>query len=240
MDYSISMSVYGFEHHLQSEIFARLRTAKSLRYSELRDPAMESSLFMYHLNELIRQKLVEKVGRGEYALAPAGVMLAQTFSGETGKPRQGVLGYTLLFMRSDRGKWFVLERTKHPYVGMYACISGKLHMNETLSEAVQRELADFTNGQLSNVTPDYRGYASVMIQKGEQLTHIAGPVWFADNVPEIELQPVRHGNAHWMDWEQQPYERFIPGWKEIVQMIEQGKPSHLDLAFVLEQSDDRL
>ena len=85
------MSVYGFEHHLQSEIFARLRTAKSLRYSELRDPAMESSLFMYHLNELIRQKLVEKVGRGEYALAPAGVMLAQTFSGETGKPRQGAL-----------------------------------------------------------------------------------------------------------------------------------------------------
>lgn len=231
------MSVYGFEHHLQSEIFSRLRTAKSRRYSELRDPIMESSLFMYHLNELIRQKLVQKVGRGEYALAPAGIMLAQTFSGETGKPRQGVLGYTLLFIRSDKGRWFVLERTKHPYVGMYACISGKLHMNETLNEAVQREMADFTNGQLNTVDVEYRGYASVMIQKGEQITHIAGPVWFADNVPEVELLPVRHGVPSWMDWKAEAYERFIPGWKEIVEMIEGGTPAYLDLAFMSDQPE---
>ena len=229
--------MYGFEHHLQSEIFARLRTAKSLRYSELRDPAIESSLFMYHLNDLIRQKLVEKVGRGEYALAPAGVMLAQTFSGETGKPRQGVLGYTLLFLRSDKGNWFVLERTKHPYVGMYACISGKLHMNETLQEAVSRELTDFTDGQLSDISPAYKGYASVMIQKGEQLTHICGPVWFADKVPEVELRPVRHGIARWMDWKAEQYDKFIPGWKEIVEMIEQGKPAYLDLAFVIDHPE---
>lgn len=229
--------MYGFEHHIQSEIFARLRTAKSLRYSELRDPSMESSLFMYHLNELVRQKLVHKVGRGEYALAPAGVMLAQTFSGETGKPRMGVLSYTLLFLRSDKGRWFVLERTKHPYVGMYACISGKLHMNETLAEAAQRELNDFTLGKFATAELEYKGYASVMIQKGEQTTHISGPVWFADNVAEIELAPVRHGIPLWMDWEAVAYERFIPGWKEIVQMIEQNKPDYLDLAFVLDQTE---
>lgn len=189
---------------------------------------------MYHLNDLIRQKLVEKVGRGEYQLSAKGVMLAQTFSGETGRPRLGVLSYTLLFLRSDKGRWYVLERTKHPYVGMYACISGKIHGNETINEAVTRELHEFTSGDLDTISLAYKGYASVMIQKGEQLTHVSGPVWFADNVPEIDLKPVRHGTPQWMDWEKVPYDQFIPGWKEIVQMIEGGKQTYLDLAFVME------
>lgn len=224
----------GFEHHVQADIFGRLRTARSLRYSELRDPTIESSLFMYHLKELMRQKLVEKVGRGEYQLSPKGVMLAQNFSSETGKPRYGVLSYTLLFLRSDKGRWYVLERTKHPYVGMYACISGKIHAHETVKEAVGRELDEFTNGQLSDTEVQFKGYASVMIHKGEQLTHVSGPVWFADNVPEIDFKPVRHGIPQWMDWKAAQYDQFIPGWKEIVQMIEGGDQAYLDLAFVLE------
>ena len=224
------MGVHSFDHHLQAEIFAKLRMHASVRYKDLRDPLIESSQFAYHLNELIKQKLVIKLGRGEYALTSKGVMLAQDFSSETGKLRAAPQTYTLLFIRSKTGKWYVLERTKHPYIGMYACISGKVHFHETLAEAAARELHDFTNGAIT-AAPKYYGYASVLIKYGEQETHVTGPVWFVDDVEETIMEPVRQGIPSWMNWQEADYAQFIPGWAEIVAMIESGEPGLLDLKF---------
>ncbi len=203
----------------------------TVRYKDLRDPSIESSQFVYHLHELMHRKLVEKVGRGEYRLSAKGVILAQEFSSVTGNIRSATLSYTMIFLRSKVGKWYVLRRTKHPHIDMYACISGKIHLNETLAEAAQREMNDFAAG--IDITLSYRGYASVMVQQGDQTTHITGPVWFADNLDEIELKEVRQGTPQWVDWKTLPYEQFIPGWKEIVEMIESGTPSYLDLSFTL-------
>jgi hypothetical protein len=224
------MGVHSFDHHLQAEIFAKLRMHASVRYKDLRDPLIESSQFAYHLHELIKQQLVVKLGRGEYSLTPKGVMLAQDFSSETGKLRSAPQTYSLLFLRSKTGKWYVLERTKHPYIGMYACISGKVHFHETLAEAAARELRDFTMGKVT-ATPQYCGYASVLIKYSEQQTHVTGPVWFVDGVEETLLEPVRQGIPDWKHWETCDYEQFIPGWAEIVAMIESGKPGLLDLNF---------
>ncbi len=50
---------------------------------------------------------------------------------------------------------------------------------------------------------------------------------------EIDLPKTATGKGEWIDWEKVDYEEFIPGWREIVEMIESGKPTYLDLEFDL-------
>lgn len=226
------MALQKFDHHIQASIFAKLRSHPSLHYKDLRDPTIESSLFAYHLRELTAQGIVEKVGRGEYQLAPRGITLAQQFSGDEKKLRISPLSYTLIFVRSNKGRWLILTREQYPYIGMHACISGKIHMEETLAQAAERELKDFTSGLITEPLT-YKGYTSVMITAGQNRTHITGPVWFVDGIEELDLPPARQGSFRWADWKELEYDKFIPGWKELVEMIEANGPPYLDLSFTV-------
>ncbi len=219
-----------FDHHIQAKIFAKLRYNTELRYKDLKDPELEPSQFMYHMKELIRQKIVTKTPEGTYRLTGHGSELAQHFSSEAQNIRLGVLCYSLVFLRSDKGRWLVSTRRKHPHIHKYACISGKVHTEETLEQAAERELAQFTGGVITTQLV-YKGSASVMVETPEYTTHIYGPVWFGDNVPEAEVPDVPHATSEWVDWKTLPYEKFIPGWKEIVEMIEKGSNQLLDLRY---------
>lgn len=224
------MKSVHFDHHIQSKIFAKLRYSSELRYKDLKDPELESSQFMYHLKGLVSQKLVEKTPGGSYRLTGQGAELAQHFSTEAQNIRLGVLTYSIIFLRSDQGRWLVCTRKKHPHIHKYACISGKVHTEETLEEAARRELAHFT-GRSIQTHLTYKGSASIKVEAPEYTTHIYGPVWFGDNIPEITVPDVPHATSQWVDWRTLPYDRFIPGWKEIVEMIESDKPQLLDLQF---------
>lgn len=225
------MNMQRFHHHIQADIFAKLRHNASLRYKDLKEPGLEPSQFTYHLKELAKQKLVEKTEKGGYRLAPAGVELAQHFSSSKGNLNQAPLSYTLIFLRTTDKRWFVVKRGKHPHIGKYACISGKIHMDETLQQAAERELYNQSMG-LIKTTLEYRGYVSVMVREQGYITHITGPVWFADNLEPVALPAKAYGEILWADWTKLPYGQFIPGWKEIVEMIENDNPAYLDLSYL--------
>ncbi len=227
------MSIYKFDHHIQAKIFSILRTHSTARYRDLKDPGLESSQFMYHLNGLIRSKLVEKTKQGDYQLAPAGIELAQHFSSTKNNVSSAPLTYSLIFLRAISGKWAVLFRKKHPHFHQYACISGKVHIGETLHQAASRELDDLTSGLVTQPL-EYRGYLSVMVTDKAHQTHVTGPVWFIDKLPEIDFPETRHGILSWEDWETLHYDAFIPGWREIVLKLETSSPFFLDLAYTVE------
>lgn len=225
------MSIQRFDHHIQADIFAKLRHNPTQRYKDLRNPELESSQFMYHLRELMKLKLVEKTDDGYYKLAPKGVELAQHFSSALGNLNEAPLTYTLVFLKTKTNKWFALRRNKQPHIGKLACISGKMRMDENLLQAAHREIAAFTG--LKDQQLEYIGFTSVLIRSKAARTHIAGPVWFIDNMEEIDLPKTATGKGEWIDWEKVDYVEFIPGWREIVEMIESGKPAYLDLEFDL-------
>lgn len=232
--YSVPMSIQGFDNHIQREIFLKLRQHDVARYSEIKVKSIESSQFMYHLKELIRAGLVEKVEKGKYKLTREGIIVSQGFSADRKNISLAPLSYTLIFARSKSGKYLVLKRNKQPYIDQYACISGKIHMHETLKEAVEREWKEDLQLPIPEFT--YQGYSSVLIKENEQIvTHITGGIWFADNLEEEwEEYETRIGTIRWVDWKKLPYEQFIPGWKEIVDSIETKKELFLlDLSFTL-------
>lgn len=224
------MSIHKFDHHIQAEIFAKLRASSSLRYRDLKDPSLESSQFMYHLKELIKIGLVEKFDRGKYRLSKKGMSLAQHFSSEKNTLRQGVLSYTMIYIRSESGKWLLVKRKKQPYYGYYAALSGKIHIGESLEQSAVREVSILG---IKNIKLAYKGYVSILISGKIIETHITGPVWFIDNCKEIDTKNVTQRSLVWADWEDLPYENFIPGWRETVEMIESDKPAYLDLEFTV-------
>ncbi len=225
------MSIQRFDHHIQADIFAKLRHNPTQRFKDLKNPELESSQFMYHLRELIKLKLVEKTDDGHYTLAPRGLELAQHFSSALGNLNEAPLTYTLIFLRTKTNKWLALRRNKQPHIGKIACISGKMRMDENLHQAARRELDAFTHN--INQPLEYRGFTSVLIRGKSSRTHIAGPVWFIDNLDETPLPDTTTGKCEWIDWEKINYNEFIPGWREIVAMIESGKPAYLDLDFTV-------
>lgn len=224
------MSIHKFDHHIQAEIFARLRASDAVRYRDLKDPAIESSQFVYHLKELAKRGLVEKNEKGHYTLSPKGMSLAQYFSSEKAALNPGTLSYTMLFLRSKTGKWLLVKRKKQPFYDHYAAPSGKIHTHETLAQAAQRELALVTDGKVEN-NLQYKGYVSILIKTDSAKTHITGPVWFMDNCEEFAVSTITAKNLLWANWKTLPYHEFIPGWQEVIDMIEAGKPSYLDLDF---------
>ncbi len=227
------MSVQGFDHFIQREIFLKLRHHDVAKYSDICIKSIEPSLFMYHLKELIKMGLVERVDKGRYRLTRQGLTTNQSFSSEKKNIRIAPLSYTLIFAKSEDNKWLVLKRYKQPYIFKLGCLSGKIHLGETVSEAARREWFDFMESR--DVELVYRGYVSVLINDDQGIiTHITGPVWFVDNVKRNWNEKLsRHGQLSWVDWSELDYLQFIPGWKEIVEKIESEDSFMLDLSFTI-------
>jgi DNA-binding transcriptional ArsR family regulator len=227
------MSIQSFDHHIQREIFLRLRHYDVAKYSDICIKSVEPSLFMYHLKELIKMGLVEKVDKGRYQLTRKGLATNQSFSSEKKNIRISPLSYTLIFAKSKDNKWLVLKRHKQPHIFKLGCLSGKIHLGETAEQAANREWHDFT--ELTGYKLECKGYVSVLINDNQGvITHITGPVWFVDDVKsEWSEKLSRHGLLTWMNWEEIDYDEFIPGWREIVEKIESNDTFMLDLSFTL-------
>jgi ADP-ribose pyrophosphatase YjhB (NUDIX family) len=230
---SFSMSVQGFEHHLQREIFLKIRQHDIAKYSDLVIKNVEPSQFMYHLKQLIRDGLIEKVDKGQYRLTRQGIMVSQGFSSEQKNIVLAPITYSLIFARSVDDTWLIMKRRKQPYINQYGCLSGKLHMAETLKLAAKREWREHISDKVPEL--NYKGYVSVLLTKEHDVvTHITGPVWFADNVePDWQAKQAKTGEFEWVNWQQLDYAEFIPGWKEIINHLNEPAPFLLDLSFEL-------
>lgn len=62
-------------HNIQRKIIRGLALHKALSFAELRPAGTESNVFTYHLNTLIKEGYVDKVGKGNYELTALGKML---------------------------------------------------------------------------------------------------------------------------------------------------------------------
>ena len=90
-----------------------LRSTPSMRYSQLQPDGVESSHFKYHLNQLIKDKLVEQTGRGVYALTNTGKSAVDRLSRGKTNPELSpkVITYTLL---RDASHYYLQRKDKQP------------------------------------------------------------------------------------------------------------------------------
>ncbi len=218
------------EHHIQRRIYNRLVGAESLRYSELRPDGLEANLFMYHLKELIKMGLVEKIDGG-YSLTKSGRSTATRFSIKEQGIRIMPSTLSILDIRSEDGQNLLYRRRRQPYIDKLGYPSGKIHLGDNLRTAAERELAEKTSYDLKEVKLTYRGVFNLVEYEGGELkNHIIGHVW-SGIVNEKPLFNNHAGETLWADWRDLNYTDFIPGYEEISQALETDSFFGLDLRF---------
>lgn len=131
---------------------------------------------MYHLKQLIRSGLVEKVDDG-YSLTNTGKHYTERSNLPTMKLRVQPKQITILVVEVAPEKYLLLKRTHLPYFDFIGFPSGKIHYGEKLQDAAERELLEKSG--LTGVTLQLRGNVLMrfMDETGEVSSHVNGYIF---------------------------------------------------------------
>lgn len=189
-----------------------------MRYSELKPKELEANLFMYHLKELMKMGLVEKLEK-RYTLTQAGRSTATRFSIREQSIRVMPSTITVLALRSSNGNWLLYRRKRQPYINALGFPSGKIHLGDKLIDAAYRELDEKCGYTADEVSLNYRGVFNLVEKaEGEIKNHVIGHVWHGV-VDDKRIFENHAGETFWGNWQEYPYEDFIPGFREIVEAL---------------------
>lgn len=126
-------------HHIQKHILDVLMYQKVSRFRDLRPHRIDTNLFTYHLNSLVKTGMVEKV-TGGYALSTVGLSYVDRVSTEKKTIRTQPKIITMLVVQNGEGDVLLQRRTKQPFIDTWTLPYGKLHVEDTsVKEAAQRE-----------------------------------------------------------------------------------------------------
>lgn len=214
------------EHHIQKKLFNKLVGASSLRYSQLKPKELEANLFMYHLKELMKMGLVEKLD-GKYALTPKGQLMATRFSIREEQIRIMPSTLSVIVLRSG-DEWLLYRRKRQPYIDAIGFPSGKIHLGESLKDAAERELSEKCGYGAGMVSLVHRGMFNLVDKHDNGLTnHIIGQVW-AGSVTDKKVFSNHAGETFWADWHDCESE-FMSGTQDLVDALASPDFFHLDL-----------
>lgn len=176
------------EHYIQRQIIERLAGASSLRFSELKPKHLESNAFLYHVNSLIKQGLVQKHNSG-YKLSDKGLIYVDSLSFSTHHPRKQPKISTLFAITNHRGEWLLAQRKYQPFIGTLMLVGGKRHFGEAPELHAQRELAEKVG---RSIDLKRRGVLDVRIYHGKTvITHLVSNV-YSGEVEDDVLPPPTH------------------------------------------------
>jgi 8-oxo-dGTP pyrophosphatase MutT (NUDIX family) len=171
------MKGFIVEHHIQLEILRKLSLAASLRFSELKPDGMESNIFMYHLNKLMKGGYVQKKN-GAYQLGIHGLRYADNIISSTQfRPALHPKPLVVIVLSNAAGQLLMVRRHTQPYIDTYMFLSGKQHFGEDPLPHARRELLE--KAKLSDVVLTRRGLVDYRIrnEQDEVITHIIGHVY---------------------------------------------------------------
>lgn len=203
---------------IQQHVLIELTKHATLRYSQLRPDGVEGNLFLYHLEGLIKDGMVEK-GDRSYHLSPKGLSLVGTLSLTTGKQRRQPKILNAMVCRNAEGQYLLSRWRRQPNTGLISFPHGMMHFGSGLLDMANLELAEKT-GFSADLT--YRGDVYIRtVSDGEVTDHLlvhvfnaARPVPLAD--PKLRLDAAE---SFWGDLADYPAEAFVPGFYELAQLV---------------------
>ena len=126
-------------HHIQKHILDVLMYQEIARFRDLRPPRVDTNLFTYHLNVLLKSGMVKKV-EGGYTLDQAGLAYVDRVSSERMVIRTQPKIITMLLVQNSDGDVLLHKRNKQPFIDRWTLPYGKLHIeDDTIEQAAVRE-----------------------------------------------------------------------------------------------------
>lgn len=127
------------DHYLQKHIIADLVTRSSARYAELKPRAIEGNVFTYHLQSLLKQKLICKNDDGTYSLTSDGQLYGINGSLQARQLLAQAHSIILLSIR-DNDRWLLRRRLAQPMLDKVGFIHGEPQAGEPIVQAGDRIL----------------------------------------------------------------------------------------------------
>lgn len=233
-------------HEIRSQALKKLSisTSKSCAYSELKPAGIESNAFAYHLGSLVDEGLVarkpatrdaSKNGAHTYSLTAKGKRYVDTVSFESFKPRIQPKIVTLLVIEkkdsrgggAGRGASYLLyKRRRAPFINHIGFPYGKIHLEERLYEAAERELLEKT-GLKAKLA--HRGDVYLTVHdETELVSHMLCHVFVGSNPTgdlQTDDQTRQSGECFWARIENIPPRELIPGVQQILKLLKGGSRS---------------
>lgn len=126
-------------HHIQRHIIDVLTYKEIARFKDLRPSRVDTNLFTYHLNALLKTKLLEKADNG-YTLSKTGLVYVDRVSTEKKIIRQQPKIITMLVVQNSNGDVLLQKRDKQPFIDTWTLPYGKLHIDDqSAMSAAMRE-----------------------------------------------------------------------------------------------------
>lgn len=204
-------------HHIQRKILNKLLYAESLAYSQMRPKGIESNHFAYHLEQLVKDKMVAKKDK-LYELAPHGLALVDRMSQTKMVPRVQPHILTIIAVTNSKGQMLLFRRAFQPYIHLYGFPLGKTHLEETVEEAASRELSEKTG--LTDVPLLQRGIVYLTIRRRKFIiTKVLCHIFEGkSDQPPADISPHR-GSASWADVAKLSKKDVMPGFFEIKRLL---------------------
>lgn len=190
------------------QILRELLFNPSMNFSKLKPKELENNQFDFHLKELIRAKLVEKVA-GNYQLTNYGKEYANRMDTDENqiKPQAKISVWVCITRIRDGEKEFLIfTRKKQPFYGKQGFIAGKLKYGEELKEGAKRELKEETNLVGDPILVHIQHFLVFDEKSGE---HIEDKFMFLHKVeePKGELIANEEGEYRWV--KQSELDKFV-------------------------------
>lgn len=155
------------DHHIQKSIIDVLMYTEVARFRDLRPPRVDTNLFTYHLNVLLKQGMLEKVPGG-YQLGEKGMAYVDRVSAPKKVIRTQPKIVTMLLVQNSDGDILLQKRTKQPYINTWTLPYGKLHIEDESVEAAARREA-FEKLGLQNQPLRHVGDCYIRVRAGNEI-----------------------------------------------------------------------
>jgi len=208
-------------HYIQLKILSALTLTDSARYSQIKPKDIESNLFIYHLRQLIKAKLVVKNADGTYSLSSAGKAYADKVSMSSYKLRSQAKIVNLIACENKAGKFLLYRRKRQPFIGLAGFPYGKVHLGETIKESSEREFNEKTN---MNARLSHRGDVYVTVfSDGTLISHTLFHIHTGTNPRGKLKEETPIGYCYWETIDENNPGDYFPGFLEIYRLIK-AKP----------------
>lgn len=211
-------------HKLQQHVLKKLIMHDQQRYADLKPKPIEGNLFTYHLNQLIKDGLINKIRDGLYELSPDGKIYADRLSLKTFEPRQQPRIVTLMVITNDKGETLLYRRLRQPMINKIGFPYGKFHVGETVTEAANRELMEKT-GLECKLTHRGDGYITIC-ENGEPVSEILFHLFTGENPTGKLIRKSKVGEAWWEKHLQPDSPDYLPSVKALLELLEKNKNQH--------------
>ncbi len=194
----------------------------TLNYAQLRPKGIESNHFAYHLEQLVKTGLVAKHDKG-YSLTTEGLAFADRASHHNMTIRKQPHIVSTIDITNEKGETLLFKHAYQPYLNLVGFPQGRLHYEERVAEAAQRELSEKTG--LKDIPLKHRGIVYIYATKqGADISKIAANVFSGTvkDTPEVTGNELK-GEAYWGKHNELNIQECMPGFLEIKALLAKNK-----------------